>query len=275
MMMPKKEPPPCPLWEDCSHKNETSITAAGGDHHHDARRRIHSRVLLLRVRVRALSVRRAARPTGGNASISRRRDGRRGMPAALGASLLSSPSSSSTEGERRACVLTLLRILDNVLNDPDGSEPKLRRIRASSPAFWRRCGRWDGSAAFLVEGCGFAGSGSGSTTGGGGGSGGGAGGGGAGAPPSILRLEDEDRRRLLRGRGELVGLAAGRLGIAAGSLPDPPPRRRRREGDAAGAKADDDDGPADAGGGTGATVPDGASRPAAAAAAAGEGGTGR
>ncbi|KAL7554811.1 hypothetical protein ACHAWF_018356 [Thalassiosira exigua] len=118
------------------------------------------------------------------------------------------PAPVPSRQERQTCVLTLLRILDNVLSDPSKSNPKVRKIKASNPAFRKRAGRWDGSAEFL-RGCGFVGS-----------AGGGAGG--AGGVPPLLKLEEEDRDRLRRGRRELVDFAERELGIEGGKLPPCP-----------------------------------------------------
>ena len=124
--------------------------------------------------------------------------------------------SAPSPAERRACILTLLRILDNILEDrracradgggDDGARshnPKLRKIKVGRPsgAFWKRAGRWDGSVAFLAA-CGFRRHG-------------------GGAASEVLRLapDDEDADRLRRGRGAVAGLATGPLGMAAGSLP--------------------------------------------------------
>eukprot|EP00571_Detonula_confervacea_P015485 CAMPEP_0172308866 /NCGR_PEP_ID=MMETSP1058-20130122/9334_1 /TAXON_ID=83371 /ORGANISM="Detonula confervacea, Strain CCMP 353" /LENGTH=1252 /DNA_ID=CAMNT_0013021381 /DNA_START=64 /DNA_END=3819 /DNA_ORIENTATION=+ len=108
--------------------------------------------------------------------------------------------------EHQTCILTLLRILDNILNDGTIKNPKLRKLKVSNPGpFWKRAGRWDGSVDFLLA-CGFvsvASVGKADK---------------AAASPacsvsSQLKLEKEDRSLLVTGREELIKLALGPLGI--------------------------------------------------------------
>ena len=120
----------------------------------------------------------------------------------LGRSLLL-PGGSTTASERTTCIVTLLRVLDNILTDAttDGEAKKnarLRKIKVAGP-FHKRAGKYDGCVDFLVA-CGF-------------------------APSSEqLRLidQDEDPRKLLSGRCELVKFAVEVLGLPESHWPDCP-----------------------------------------------------
>ena len=137
-------------------------------------------------------------------------------------------TTTTTERERRTCILTLLRILDNILKDPAQNNPKLRKIRVGNRAFWNRAGRWDGAVDYLVECCGFVGVGicSGVVIEGG-----------ASSSqhvdgveekreeerrknvPAQLRLEDEEASRLHAARMGLVSFATEVLGMDKCTLP--------------------------------------------------------
>eukprot|EP00970_Alexandrium_tamarense_P018345 scaffold13329_cov209-Alexandrium_tamarense.AAC.9 len=66
----------------------------------------------------------------------------------------SSSSSTSNQPKHHACTITLLRVIDNILQDPHRTNPKVRKIKVNNPAFWKRSGQWEGSVDFLVA-CGF------------------------------------------------------------------------------------------------------------------------
>ncbi|KAL3800826.1 hypothetical protein HJC23_001663 [Cyclotella cryptica] len=104
----------------------------------------------------------------------------------------------------QACIVTILRIIDNILQDPSRSNPKLRKIKVANPAFWKRAAQWDGCIAFLTQ-CGFTASGA----------------GGAGVPQHLKleRESEESRQRLVRGRQALVAFAVGCLELTESLLP--------------------------------------------------------
>ena len=123
----------------------------------------------------------------------------------LGRSLPS--GGSTTASERTTCIVTLLRVLDNILADVDNGgatdgetkkNARLRKIRVAGP-FNNRAGKYDGCVDFLVA-CGFA------------------------LSSGQLRLldQDEDPRRLLSGRCELVKFAAVVLGLPESHWPHCP-----------------------------------------------------
>lgn len=123
----------------------------------------------------------------------------------LGRSLPS--GGSTTASERTTCIVTLLRVLDNILADVDNGgatdgetkkNARLRKIRVAGP-FNSRAGKYDGCVDFLVA-CGFA------------------------LSSEQLRLldQDEDPRRLLSGRCELVKFAAVVLGLPESHWPHCP-----------------------------------------------------
>ena len=103
-----------------------------------------------------------------------------------------SDSTQQLSQRRQICIVTLLRIIDNILDDPDQLNPKLRKIKVSNPAFHKRCGQWDGSIDFLLQ-CEFKMKGS--TT------------------SKNLRLDVEDHDMLLFGREMLVQFAVLTLGV--------------------------------------------------------------
>ncbi len=126
----------------------------------------------------------------------------------LALSLGVSPDSPATTSDstqlsqrRQICIVTLLRIIDNILDDPDQLNPKLRKIKVSTPAFHKRCGQWDGSIDYLLK-CGFLMKGN--TT------------------SKHLRLDVEEHDMLLFGREMLVQFAVLTLGVEETSLPKCP-----------------------------------------------------
>jgi len=135
----------------------------------------------------------------------------------LGHSLTSSTSTSTVQS-KQACILTLLKILDNILSDPNKSNIKLRKLKVANKngPFYKRAGKWYGSIDFLIE-CGFVGSSTGSsksvTT--------------SGdvnvdkgeSLPTQLKLENEDISKLLQGRKALCNFAMNVLDISSSVLP--------------------------------------------------------
>ena len=110
----------------------------------------------------------------------------------------------------QACILTILRVVDNILSDRCRSNAKLRKIKVANPAFWKRAGQWDGSLSLLVD-CGFTAVGEGENGG-----------------PLHLKFENEDdesRDKLLRGRDELAKFAVEKLEFPIHMLPECPVQR--------------------------------------------------
>eukprot|EP00985_Skeletonema_marinoi_P020041 scaffold11714_cov123-Skeletonema_marinoi.AAC.9 len=105
---------------------------------------------------------------------------------------------------RKICIVTLLRIIDNILDDPDQLNPKLRKIKVSNPAFHKRCGQWDGSIDYLLQ-CGFCMKGNQTSN-----------------SSRHLRLDEDDRDMLLYGRDMLVQFAVLTLGVDEKTLPKSP-----------------------------------------------------
>ena len=97
----------------------------------------------------------------------------------------------------QACILTVLRVIDNILSDP--TNVKLRKIKVSNPAFWKRAGQWDGCIDFLVS-CGFRSVG------------------GKNGVPGHLKYEGKGEM-LICGREELVRFAVENLGLQKNLLP--------------------------------------------------------
>lgn len=107
----------------------------------------------------------------------------------------------------QACILTILRVVDNILSGRSRSNVKLRKIKVANPAFWKRAGQWDGSLSFLVD-CGFTAVGKGEND-----------------SPLHLKFENEDdesRDKLLRGRVDLVKFAVEKLLLPTHMLPECP-----------------------------------------------------
>jgi hypothetical protein len=143
----------------------------------------------------------------------------------------SSGSSSSSISERTTCIVTLLRVLDNILaehatttttsnggvaipntTNKNAYNARLRKIKVSGGPFHTRVGKYDGGIDFLVA-CGFRrvlllGTGASSTT------------------PSVeqlkLRQEDEDPIRLFTGRCQLIIFALNVLQLSSSQWPDCP-----------------------------------------------------
>ena len=134
------------------------------------------------------------------------------LALSLGASDSSDKKISPQLSQRRQiCIVTLLRIIDNILEDPDQINPKLRKIKVSNPAFQKRCGQWDGSIDYLLQ-CGFkmkANSTSNNNN-----------------SLRHLRLDEEDHDMLLFGREMLVQFAVLTLGVEGTSLPKCPPAQK-------------------------------------------------
>ena len=145
----------------------------------------------------------------------------------LGHSLTSSTSTSVTNQSKQACILTLLKILDNILSDPNKLNVKLRKLKVANKngPFYKRAGKWYGSINFLIE-CGFVGSSSSSSS--------------KGIDnsatsgdsinadgkeeslPTQLKLENEDISKLLQGRKALCNFAINVLNISSSVLPSCP-----------------------------------------------------
>jgi len=142
----------------------------------------------------------------------------------LGHSLTSSTSTSTVQS-KQACILTLLKILDNILSDPTKSNVKLRKLKVANKngPFYKRAGKWYGSIDFLIE-CGFVGSSTGSsksdvtnsvTTSGDSINADGK----EESLPTQLKLENEDISKLLQGRKALCSFAINVLNISSSVLP--------------------------------------------------------
>ena len=147
----------------------------------------------------------------------------------LGHSLTSSTSTSTVQS-KQACILTLLKILDNILSDPNKLNVKLRKLKVANKngPFYKRAGKWYGSINFLIE-CGFVGSSTGSSNnksnvinsva---------ASGDSINADgkeeslPTQLKLENEDISKLLQGRKALCNFAINVLNISSSVLPSCP-----------------------------------------------------
>jgi len=108
---------------------------------------------------------------------------------------------------RQLCVVTLLRIIDNILDDPGQVNPKLRKIKVNNPAFHKRCGQWDGSIDYLIT-CGFKMRGDLNNN--------------SSSSSRHLRLDADDHDMLLYGREMLVQFAVLTLGVDEKSLPKCP-----------------------------------------------------
>ena len=124
-------------------------------------------------------------------------------PSGSPGSAVATANSSSSTKVRQNCINTLLRVIDNILDDPNQLNPKLRKIKVKNPTFWKRCGCFEGSIDFLVT-CGFVVHGDASST------------------TRYLKLEkdnDDDRDLLLYGREMLVQFAVLTLGIDEVMLP--------------------------------------------------------
>lgn len=134
------------------------------------------------------------------------------LALSLGASDSSSSDNNNISPQlsqrRQICTITLLRIIDNILDDPNQSNPKLRKIKVSNAAFHKRCGQWDGSIDYLLQ-CGFKlmkGNHNTSNNS-------------SSSSSRQLRLDVDDRELLLYGREMLVQFAVLTLGVEESSLP--------------------------------------------------------
>lgn len=125
---------------------------------------------------------------------------------------------------RKLCVVTLLRIIDNILDDPDQVNLKLRKIKVTNPAFHKRCGQWDGAIDYLIQ-CGFKMK--------------------TGVQQNVnspssrhLRLDEDDRDMLFYGREMLVQFTVLTLGVDGKSLPKCPTTQNTTDDDDAKLLAD-------------------------------------
>ncbi|CAM9534005.1 unnamed protein product [Scytosiphon promiscuus] len=121
------------------------------------------------------------------------------------------------DADSEACVVTLAKVVDNVLHRPD--DARTRQIRLGNAAFMQKVGRITGGISFL-EGVGFV-SRDGAPqqqllSGGGGG-----GGGGTGDRCLVLSPEREDSSLLKQAR-VLLSKQAGALGVPPERMPQPP-----------------------------------------------------
>jgi len=142
----------------------------------------------------------------------------------LGHSLTSSKSTSTIQS-KQACILTLLKIIDNILSDPNKSNVKLRKLKVANKngPFYKRAGKWLGSIDFLIE-CGFVGSSSGSSSNKSNVNNSIAASGDVNVDkgeslPTQLKLENEDISKLLQGRKALCSFAINVLNISSSVLP--------------------------------------------------------
>jgi hypothetical protein len=125
-------------------------------------------------------------------------------PFAPSLSKLSSSLAPYPSQIHQACVITILRVIDNILADPSHSNVKLRKIKVANPAFWKRAGQWDGCIPFLIQ-CGFTALGEGGN-----------------GVPLHLKFENECEARreiLIGGRQELVKFAVEGLQLQGHMLP--------------------------------------------------------
>lgn len=115
--------------------------------------------------------------------------------------MATTPAAADLSKVHKLCIVTLLRILDNIINDintpPERKNARIRKIKTTGP-FHDRAGQWEGSIEFLLE-CGFQ-----RTT------------------NSQLKLMEDNPSRLLAGRKELVRFAVEQLGLLESKLPDCP-----------------------------------------------------
>ena len=115
--------------------------------------------------------------------------------------MATTPAAADLSKVHKLCIVTLLRILDNIINDintpPERKNARIRKIKTTGP-FHDRAGQWEGSIEFLLE-CGFQ-----RTT------------------NSQLKLMKDEPCRLLAGRKELVRFAVDQLGLLESKLPDCP-----------------------------------------------------
>ncbi|KAL7427532.1 hypothetical protein ACHAXH_001508, partial [Discostella pseudostelligera] len=125
----------------------------------------------------------------------------------LGRSLAAASTSPAAAGVSKSpphklCILTLLRILDNILLDTntphDQKNARIRKIKTTGP-FHDRAGQYRGSIDFLLECCGFE-----RTT------------------NIQLKLMNDNPRRLMSSRKDLARFAVERLGLMESKLPDCP-----------------------------------------------------
>ena len=155
--------------------------------------------------------------------------------------LLSNLLSSNYDADLRPCLRTLLKLLDNIISQPDRAA--VRTIRLGNRAFAGKVGRCRGAVDLLVDGCGFERRISGNSSSGIGGIGGGSTSTATGEPDLLVLPppdEDQDQNqtaqmvRLVSARHLLAAAAVRDLGMdAAADLPPyqgPPPQPQRGGG---------------------------------------------